>query len=452
MSLSGQPQVTYAYDNADRLTTITQGAAAVGFTYDDAGRTLTSTLPNGVVGSYTYDDASHVTGISYAQGQTTIGAFTYAYDAAGRRVTAGGSLARITLPAAVSSTTYNADSQLTKWNNNQTKPTYDANGNMLSDGTYTYVWNARNQLIQLKQGTSLVGSFAYDALGRRISKTFSGSTTGFAYDRGNFVQEKDGSGNPTANLLTGGTDQTFSRNDAAGTRYLLTDALGSTIVLVDAAGTIQTSYAYEPFGKTAVTGSANGNTQQFTGRENDGPLSYYRARYYHPIFGRFVSEDPANWLAGLNLYAYVNDNPVSLSDPSGRQALGVCINFSINILMFTFGEGSVCIVASTNGQIGITGSAGGGAGVGVGATAGISGLYSSGNDIYDLEGPFGTLGGGAAAGIGVQGEGFAGLGHCSQPVVGGTGGVAVGARASIQGGGTVTKVLFGLGARKSSCG
>jgi YD repeat-containing protein len=80
---------------------------------------------------------------------------------------------------------------------------------MLTDGTYTYIWNARNQLIQLKQGTTVVGTFAYDALGRRISKTISGTTTGIAYDGGNFVQEKNGSGTPTANLLAGGIDQTF---------------------------------------------------------------------------------------------------------------------------------------------------------------------------------------------------------------------------------------------------
>jgi YD repeat-containing protein len=205
MTLTGQPQVTYGYDNADRLTSITQGTAVVGFTYDDAGRMLTSTLPNSLVGTYTYDAASHVTGISYAQGQTTVGALTYTYDAAGHRVTAGGSLARVTLPTAVSTTTYNADNQLTKWNSNQTKPTYDANGNMLTDGTYTYVWNARDQLIQLKQGTTVVGTFGYDALGRRISKTVTGTATGFVFDGGNFVQEKNGSGTPTANLLTGGT-------------------------------------------------------------------------------------------------------------------------------------------------------------------------------------------------------------------------------------------------------
>ena len=319
MTLAGQPQVTYAYDDADRLTSITQASAVVGFTYDDVGRVLTTTLPNNVVGTYTYDDASHIKTITYAINSTTIGDLVYAYDAVGRRTTVAGTLARTSLPAAVSTTTYNANNQLTKWISNSIRPTYDNNGNMLTDGTYTYVWNARNQLIQLKQGSTVVGSFAYDAAGRRVSKTVSGTTTGFAYDGGNFIQEKNGAGAPTANLVTGGADEFFGRTDSVGGRFPLIDALGSTLALTDGAGVIQTSYTYEPFGKTAVSGTASANAQRFTGREDDGPLYFYRARYYHPVFGRFISEDPSGFAGGdPNLYRYAVGSPTNLTDASGR--------------------------------------------------------------------------------------------------------------------------------------
>ena len=128
----------------------------------------------------------------------------------------------------------------------------------------------------------------------------------------------DAAGTPTANLLTGGTDQTFSRTDAAGTRTFLTDALGSTVALVDGTGAITTSYTYEPYGKTTVTGTASTNAQQFTGRENDGPLYFNRACYLHPTFGRFISEDPVGFAAGdPNLYAYVGGSPTNATDPSG---------------------------------------------------------------------------------------------------------------------------------------
>src|SRR5207244_9203884 len=108
---------------------ITQAASIVAFTYDDAGRLATNTLPNGVVGTYAYDDASRPTSITYTKASTTLGALTYTYDATGRRATAGGSLATTSLPAAVGTTIYNANNELTKWNSNSVQPTYDADGN-----------------------------------------------------------------------------------------------------------------------------------------------------------------------------------------------------------------------------------------------------------------------------------------------------------------------------------
>jgi YD repeat-containing protein len=87
--------------------------------------------------------------------------------------------------------------------------------------------------------------FAYDALGRRASKSINGSVTQFPYDGLNPVQELDGSNppNPTANLLTGlDIDEYFSRTDTRGAASFPTDALGSTIALTDSSGNTNTSY------------------------------------------------------------------------------------------------------------------------------------------------------------------------------------------------------------------
>jgi RHS repeat-associated protein len=238
------------------------------------------------------------------------------YDAAGRRTSAGGSCARTNLPSVVSTTSYNANNQRTKWGSG--KLTYDSNGNLTSGGGNSYTWDARNQLTSITAGKTTIRSFNYDAFTRRYSRALAGGTTGLLYDGANAVQELSGS-TPTANLLTGlGVDETFTRTDSAGARNFLADALGSTLALADSSGTVQTSYTYEPFGATTITGSASNSMFEYTGRENDGTgLYYYRARFYSPMFQRFITEDPIGLGAGVNFYAYTLSSPTNFRDPSG---------------------------------------------------------------------------------------------------------------------------------------
>lgn len=123
----------------------------------------------------------------------------------------------------------------------------------------------------------------------------------------------------SANLLTGGVDEYFQRTDSAGPRNYLTDALGSTLALADSTGMIQTSYTFEPFGNTTVSGASTTNSFAFTGRELDTPnLYFFRARYYNPQLQRFISEDPLGFGANsVNLYGYAYDSPMDYVDPSG---------------------------------------------------------------------------------------------------------------------------------------
>jgi RHS repeat-associated protein len=137
----------------------------------------------------------------------------------------------------------------------------------------------------------------------------------------NPVQELDNAGNIVANLLTGlNIDEVFTRTASSTTRTLLGDALNSTLALADNAGAVQTTYTYEPFGTSSVTGQSNTNSYQYTGRENDGiGLDYYRARYFSPSRQRFISEDPIGFAAGdPNLYGYVFNRPTSFTDSSGE--------------------------------------------------------------------------------------------------------------------------------------
>jgi len=101
---------------------------------------------------------------------------------------------------------------------------------------------------------------------------------------------------------------------------------------VNSSGAIGTSYTYQPFGATTTGGSANGNSYEFTGRENDATgLYFYRARYYSSTYQRFVSQDPSDFAGGdTNLYSYVGDSPIDLIDPAG---LYWDLNFTFGWLM-----------------------------------------------------------------------------------------------------------------------
>jgi RHS repeat-associated protein len=326
MTVAGQPQVAYTHDAADRLTQLSRGTSTVGLTYDDANRRTRLTLPNGVTIDSGYDAASQLTALTYEVGAATLGTVTYTYDLAGHRTQVGGMWARTTLPPAIPTATYDAANRLTQWG--AATLSYDFNGNLTADGTRTYTWNPRDQL------QSLTGaSFQYDALGRRARRVVGTTTREFVYDGLNLVQEKQGN-QVKANVVAGlALDEVFTRLEGNTARHLLPDALGSILALTDANGVVQTAYTYAPFGATTSTGQSNTNPFRFTGREDDGTgLYYYRARYYHPQLGRFVSEDPIGFGGGdWNLYAYVRNNPVCCRDPLGLWYFDVNVSVSLGL-------------------------------------------------------------------------------------------------------------------------
>src|SRR5579859_3575654 len=305
---TGQSPISYSYDNANRMTQIVQASSSVSVSYDNGDRRSSLSLPNGVTISYVYDNNSRLTGITYKVGGSTLGNLSYTYDEIGRRTQVGGSFARTNIPQPINSAIYDAANELVNWNG--TTISYDNNGNMISDGSHVFTWNARGQVASINGAP-----MEYDVLGRRIKNA---AGTSFLYDGDNAVQEFS-AGTPTASVLTGNTDEVFQRTDGKGSVVPLPDALGSIIALVDTTGSINTSYTFEPFGGTTISGQVNGNEFQYAGRENDNNgLYYFRARYYAPLFARFISEDPLGTGGGdVNFYSYVGDQPTGRSDPKG---------------------------------------------------------------------------------------------------------------------------------------
>ena len=142
--------------------------------------------------------------------------------------------------------------------------------------------------------------------------------------------------------------------------------------------------------------------KKYTGRENDADgLYFYRARYYSPQFGRFVSEDPIGFRGGTDLYQYTNDNPVDFRDPLGRDTIqvGIGVQGTIGIVGLT---GSAGVSVDSGGGVAIVLTGGFGAGTGLGGSVGAQ------------------VGGSTAANNGDLGDGYASTGVEGGTLLGGS--------------------------------
>jgi RHS repeat-associated protein len=195
---------------------------------------------------------------------------------------------------------------------------YDANGNLISDGAFTYGYDTESRLISSTYNASggAIASYAYDPQGRRKAKTVNGTTTNYLSAGSREIAEYDGAGNLLRRYVYG-LDEPLATIDAAGNiSYHFTDAQGSVVALANASGQVTETHAYTAYGLAASTA---GTAFQFTGRRVDTEtgLYYYRARYYSPAIGRFLQTDPIGTGGGINLYAYVSNDPVNNTDPFG---------------------------------------------------------------------------------------------------------------------------------------
>ena len=101
--------------------------------------------------------------LTYNKAGNTLGDLIYEYHSSGRRVRTGGSFARTNLPAALTSATYNGSNQQTAFGGQTLS--FDLNGNLIGDGTNTYAWDVRDQLVPI--AGSVAASFQYDAVGQQ---------------------------------------------------------------------------------------------------------------------------------------------------------------------------------------------------------------------------------------------------------------------------------------------
>lgn len=200
---------------------------------------------------------------------------------------------------------------------------YDLDGNTTrkhsGSADERFYWNSLGQLDSVVTDTITL-RFGYDALGRRVRKQGSRGTTYMIYDGDDLLITTDAAGNSLEEYTYyPGIDRPHSMRKGGATYYYATDFTGNVTGLVLGDNTIANKYEYGAFGVRRQATEAVYNPLQYTARELDTEtgLYYYRARYYDPDLGRFISEDPSGLSGGINLYAYVGNNPVNGTDPLG---------------------------------------------------------------------------------------------------------------------------------------
>ncbi len=357
--------------------------------YDDGGRMNSSTLGNGVVETRGYNSDNTLSTISFGGNGTAIGNLTYTWDSNKNKTseTIGGVMSPYSFTQV--GTTYDAEDRLTgfaraatsgtpqlsqswnlsavgDWNSVTTNGTaqsrthgpthelvtaggqsvtHDTKGNMLlipasvraNSSPLVLTWDFDNRMVCADVGADSVidVTHQYDALGRRVARTASGSTTVFVqvdqqticdyasgaapasstyrYLYGSYIDE------PIVRIATSNSETTwYHRNQ----QY-------SIVACTDSTGAATERYAYSAYGLPTITdgsgtvrtSSAIGNRYTYTGREWDGVLGlyHYRARMYEATVGRFCSRDPIGYVDGFSLYrsffAPSSVDPFGLHDP-----------------------------------------------------------------------------------------------------------------------------------------
>lgn len=358
---------SYGYDGLDRLLSVERTGSVSGrwhFGYDAVGNRTSSQAGDAVL-TATYDEANRFRstaggGNLVVQGQL---------DEPGT-VTVNGQAARMlagnVFEATVASTSgANAFTvvarDLTGHERTSTYQvdvpaaaatlSYDANGNLIgsTDGghTWAYEWTVENELARVLKDGAEVARFSYDALGRRVEKVAGSTTMRYTYDGVDIVREVVDSSTTTTTyryVHGPGIDEPLARENAAtgASLYYHADGLGSIVRLTDGAGTTVKTYRHDAWGNIeSEAGPLNvdGVAYAFTGREWDkeSELYYYRARYYDPKVGRFISKDPIGFAGGVNFYSYVENRPGILVDPLGMSPTSDSLKNAVGLLLLFAG-------------------------------------------------------------------------------------------------------------------
>jgi len=339
-------QYSYTYNKNNQATGITVDGKTINMDYQWVRQTKQA-LPNNVTTDYSYNANSWLSAIETKQNSatltssgyqfdkvgnitnrttdttptsygydktyqlTTAGAESFSYDKVGNRTSNGGSA--------------NANNQLTA--NATASYSYDANGNTTSKtvGTQvtTYAYDVRDRLAQVTLPDGRTATYTYDPFGRRTKKAVAGVVTYYLYSDEGLIGEYATDG-ANSKAYTWQPDGIWGTNpvtqiEGGTTYYYHNDHLGTPQRMTDESGNVVWSAIYSAFGKATVTGTITNNLR-FPGQyfDEETGMHYNWQRYFDAESGRYVSVDPLGFRAkDVNLYRYVQNNPINFVDPSG---------------------------------------------------------------------------------------------------------------------------------------
>lgn len=308
----------FSYDRDKNITSITHKNAQgrvisqYSYTYDNNSNRLTETI-NAETTSYAYDSLNRLKTVDNPQR----GLESFTYDKAGNRI-------ERSIGEDVTNYQYDANNRLIESENHgiTTSYRYDNKGNLVSessaDKTKTYTYDGFDRLKEVINPDGTWMSNGYDTTGMRVSTIENGLWHGYIFDAGSVIGETDARDKMLSRNIRG--LGLIARKDTKGnTAYFLHNAHGDVANLVSEAGEILNSYTYDAFGNTLSKEEKVSNRFLYAGEQYDDITDQYylRARYYSPSIGRFTQEDTFRG-DGLNLYAYVANNPIMYIDPSGH--------------------------------------------------------------------------------------------------------------------------------------
>jgi RHS repeat-associated protein len=323
----------YRLDNRNRIDTIHLNGSTSNVTdyeYHPNGLIWKATQGNGIQGTWEFDGFNNLTSLTYKNSSgSIINTFSYFHDD-------NGNITSRTQNGVNNTYTYDELDRILTNSDGVETYTYDKNGNRqtlttnqkpsLNNSIYTF--NEWNQLTQVKKGANVVGEYKYNGDGQLVEKKQNGVITRYYYDGDQVIAEGKVTSTGVeliARYLRGHDTSLVYREDSTNKKgYYIHNGHGDVVALRNEVGNSLNSYTYDIWGNSKTTSETMPNPFRYSGELWDSAtnLQYLRARWYDPSIGRFISEDTfegdyKNPLS-LNLYTYVENNPLSYNDPTGN--------------------------------------------------------------------------------------------------------------------------------------